>query len=87
MRMMVINLDILLRTLMLQVIFVSFTLVAARFGDVPLAATQVMMQFFALTAFALDGFAFALETLVSLIARGVTLGWRYPALEAALGRP
>ena len=63
-RMMMINRDILLRTLMLQVIFVSFTLVAARFGDVPLAATQVLMQFFALTAFALDGFAFAVETLV-----------------------
>lgn len=59
-----VNRDILLRTLMLQVIFVSFTLVAARFGDVPLAATQVLMQFFALTAFALDGFAFAVETLV-----------------------
>ena len=63
-RMLTVNRDILLRTLMLQVIFVSFTFVAARYGDVPLAATQVLMQFFALTSFALDGFAFAVETLV-----------------------
>ena len=63
-RMLTVNRDILLRTLMLQVIFVSFTFVAARYGDVPLASTQVLMQFFALTSFALDGFAFAVETLV-----------------------
>ena len=63
-RMLTVNRDILLRTLMLQVIFVSFTFVAARYGDIPLASTQVLMQFFALTSFALDGFAFAVETLV-----------------------
>ncbi|XXK32069.1 MATE family efflux transporter [Rhodobacteraceae bacterium nBUS_24] len=63
-RMLTVNRDILLRTLMLQVIFVSFTFVAARYGDVPLASTQVLMQFFAMTSFALDGFAFAVETLV-----------------------
>ena len=63
-RMLTVNRDILLRTLMLQVIFVSFTFVAARYGDVPLASTQVLMQFFALTSFALDGFAFAVESLV-----------------------
>ena len=63
-RMLTVNRDILLRTLTLQVIFVSFTFVAARYGDVPLASTQVLMQFFALTSFALDGFAFAVETLV-----------------------
>ena len=28
-----------------------------------------------------------LSLLVSLIARGFTLGWRYPALEAVSGRP
>jgi MATE family multidrug resistance protein len=62
--MLTVNRDILLRTLMLEIIFVSFIFVAARYGDVSLAATQVLMQFFILASFALDGFAFAIETLV-----------------------
>lgn len=59
-----VNRDILLRSLMLQAIFVSFLFYGARFGDVPLAANQVLLQFLYLTAHALDGFAFAAETLV-----------------------
>ena len=35
-RMCLVNGDIILRTLMLEVIFVSFTFIAARFGNVPL---------------------------------------------------
>ncbi|WP_204113810.1 MATE family efflux transporter [Shimia biformata] len=61
---MVVNTDILLRSLMLQVIFVSFLFLGARFGDVTLAANQVLMQFLHITAYALDGFAFAAEALV-----------------------
>ncbi len=63
-RMVNVNRDILLRTLMLQCIFVSFLFVAANFGEVELAATHVLEQFLMVTAFALDGFAFAAETLV-----------------------
>ena len=63
-RMVNVNRDILLRTLMLQCIFVSFLFVAADFGEVELAATHVLEQFLMVTAFALDGFAFAAETLV-----------------------
>ena len=59
-----VNRDILLRTLMLQGIFVSFLMVAARFDDVALAATQVLKQLLLISFFALDGFAFAAETLV-----------------------
>ena len=33
-------------------------------GDVTLAANQVLMQFLEITAYALDGFAFAAEALV-----------------------
>ena len=36
----------------------------ARFGDVTLAANQILMQFLEITAYALDGFALAAETLV-----------------------
>ena len=60
-----VNGDILLRSLMLQAIFVSFLFLAADFGDVQLAATQVLMQFLQLSAFVLDGFAFAAEAFVA----------------------
>ncbi|WP_299349887.1 MATE family efflux transporter [uncultured Shimia sp.] len=59
-----VNGDIMLRSLMLQAIFMSFLFLGARFGDVALAANQVLMQFLHITAYALDGFAFAAEALV-----------------------
>ena len=63
-RMAVVNTDILIRSLLLQVIFVSFLLLGGRFGDVTLAANQVLLQFLHITGYALDGFAFAAEALV-----------------------
>lgn len=60
----VVNGDILLRSLLLQIIFVSFLLLGGRFGDVTLAANQVLLQFLYIAGYALDGFAFAAETLV-----------------------
>ena len=62
--MVMVNTDILIRSLLLQAIFISFLFSAARFGDVALAATQVLMQFLSITAHALDGFAFAAEAFV-----------------------
>jgi MATE family, multidrug efflux pump len=59
-----VNGDIMIRSVLLQAIFISFLFVAAGFGDVPLAANQILMQFLQITAFALDGFAFAAEALV-----------------------
>ena len=59
-----VNTDILLRSLMLQVVFISFLFLGADFGDVTLAANQVLLQFLHITAHALDGFAFAAEALV-----------------------
>ena len=59
-----VNGDILLRSLLLQAVFVSFLFSGARLGDVPLAANQILLQFLHVTAFALDGFAFAAESLV-----------------------
>ncbi|HDR27210.1 MATE family efflux transporter [Rhodovulum sp.] len=59
-----VNTDILIRSLLLQAVLVSFLFVAAGFGDVPLAANQVLLQFLEITAYALDGFAFAAEALV-----------------------
>ncbi|MBU2983046.1 MATE family efflux transporter [Lentibacter algarum] len=63
-RMAVVNTDILIRSLLLQGIFVSFLLVGGRFGTVTLAANQVLLQFLHIAGYALDGFAFAAEALV-----------------------
>ncbi|MGD9864167.1 MAG: MATE family efflux transporter [Pseudodonghicola sp.] len=62
--MMAVNADILIRSLLLQAMFVGFLFVGAGFGDATLAANQVLMQFLTFSAFALDGFAFTAETLV-----------------------
>ncbi len=69
-----VNRDILLRSLMLQAIFTSFLFLGAGFGDVRLAANQVLLQFLEITAYAMDGFALAAETLV-----GQALGARQHA--------
>lgn len=63
-RMLRLNTDILIRSLMLEGIFVSFLFIGADFGDVTLAANQVLVQFLMITAHGLDGFAFAAEALV-----------------------
>lgn len=60
----VVNSDILIRSVLLQAIFVSFLFWGADFGDVNLAANQILLQFLNVTAFALDGFAAAAESLV-----------------------
>ena len=59
-----VNGDILFRSVLLQGIFISFLFLASDFGDVTLAANQVLLQFLYITSYGLDGFAFAAETLV-----------------------
>jgi MATE family, multidrug efflux pump len=59
-----VNGNILIRSLLLEIILVSFLFLGAGFGDVTLAANQVLLQFLLITAHALDGFAFAAEALV-----------------------
>ncbi len=63
-RMMSVNGDILIRSLFLQASFLSFLFLGSSFGDETLAANQVLLQFLYITAYGLDGFAFAAETLV-----------------------
>ncbi|MCK0120054.1 MATE family efflux transporter [Loktanella sp. F6476L] len=60
----VVNTDIMIRSVLLQAIFVSFLFWGADFGDVNLAANQVLLQFLYITSYAQDGFAFAAESLV-----------------------
>ena len=84
--MMMVNTDILIRSLLLQAMFVSFMFLGSGLGDVTLAANQVLLQFLMITAFALDGFAFAAEAIVgralgagqrTVLRRGAVLtsGW------------
>ncbi len=63
-RMLSVNGDIMLRSILLQGAFTTFLFMGARLGDVQLAANQILMQFLEITAYALDGFAFAAEALV-----------------------
>jgi MATE family multidrug resistance protein len=72
--------DIMGRTILLQLSFTSFVFLGARFGDVTLAANQVLMQFLEITAYALDGFAFAAEALV-----GQAIGARSAVLTRSAG--
>ena len=59
-----VNGDILIRSVLLQAIFVSFMFFGARFGDTALAANQVLLQFLFVTSYAMDGMVFAAESLV-----------------------
>lgn len=63
-RMARVNTDIMIRSVLLQGAFTAFLFLGAGQGDVKLAANQVLLQFLEITAYALDGFAFAAETLV-----------------------
>lgn len=66
--------DIMGRSILLQLSFTSFVFLGARFGDVTLAANQVLLQFLEITAYALDGFAIAAETLVGQAMGAKALG-------------
>jgi multidrug resistance protein, MATE family len=63
-RMIRVNTDIMVRTVALTGSFTAFVFIGAGFGDVTLAANQVLLQFLHIAAHALDGFAFAAEALV-----------------------
>jgi len=63
-RTVVVNSDIMVRSLALIFVFVWFMAQGAAQGDVRLAANAVLMQFISISAYFLDGLAFAAEALV-----------------------
>ncbi len=76
-RMIAVNTDIMIRSVLLQGCFVAFLFLSAGQGDVTLAANQVLLQFLEITAYALDGFAFAAEAMVgSAVGAGHRAGVR-----------
>ena len=58
------NADILVRTLFLLFGFAWFTNQGARFGDAVLAANHVLLQLITASAYCLDGYAYATESIV-----------------------
>ncbi|MEM8950403.1 MAG: MATE family efflux transporter [Pseudomonadota bacterium] len=63
-RLAAVNGDIVLRSFVLQIAFVSLVALGSRQGEVILAVNTVLTNMLHLSAFALDGFAFAASTLV-----------------------
>ncbi|MHA3913219.1 MATE family efflux transporter [Halovulum sp. GXIMD14793] len=66
-----INIDIMIRSVLLTGSFLSFLYWGGAFGDDVLGANQILLLFLEVTAYALDGFAFAAEAMV-----GAALGQR-----------
>lgn len=76
-RMVAVNSDMMIRSLVLLLAFGFFTAQGARFGTVTLAANAVLMHFFLVAGYFLDGFATAAEQLA-----GRAVGARFrPAFE------
>lgn len=86
-RLLQVNGDIMLRSILLQASFVSFVFFGAAEGDLVLAANQVLLQLVEITAFALDGFAFSAEVLVgqAIGARKVAMVRRSAQLSTIWG--
>jgi MATE family multidrug resistance protein len=57
------NRDIFIRTLCLMAVFALMTRGSARIGEISLAANAVLLNFFYLMSYAMDGFAHAVESL------------------------
>lgn len=79
-RVMAINGDIMIRSFALIAAFALLTRQGAQFGEVILAANAILMNFFMVAGFVLDGFATAAEQIA-----GRSIGARYkPAFERAV---
>jgi MATE family multidrug resistance protein len=63
-RLIAVNRDILLRSLSLEIGFVTFTALSSRRGEVILAANAILLNFQTFAASGLDGFAHAAEAMV-----------------------
>ena len=71
---MAMNVNLVLRSVLLQFSFTSFVFLSASQGDISLAANQVLLQFLLLFSYMLDAFAYSAEALVgqAVGARAVT---------------
>lgn len=58
-----VNADLFIRSLALVVVYISFTSLAASYGDLPLSGATIMMKLLLLFSYFTDGFAYAGEAL------------------------
>ena len=79
-----VNRDIFIRTVLLAISFFWFIQRSGAFGDVTLAANQVLLQLFLFTGLALDGTAIAAETLVGRAISDTDKARRQARLKAAV---
>ena len=79
-RMLSVNGDILVRSMVLIATFTFFTAISTRFGDVTLAANAILLNVFLLSSYFLDGLATAAEQLGG---RAVGARWR-PAFDGTV---
>ncbi len=82
---MVVNINIFIRTLAVQLTFFYFAAIGARQGDTVLAANAVLIHLFHFMSYGLDGFAFAIEALAgSALGARNRLALRAMVISAAL---
>ena len=60
------NVNILIRSVLLEFVVLSFVFFGSTFGTVMLATNHILLQFVHITSYSLDGFAFSAEALVGL---------------------
>ncbi len=70
-RMMKLNGNLFIRSLCFMVVYVGFSMLASRYGDVELAVSSILMKLFMFFSFFVDGFAYAGEALVGKALGGV----------------
>jgi MATE family multidrug resistance protein len=63
-RLISLNGNLFIRSLCFMVVYVGFTSLASKYGDVELAVSTIMMKLFMLFSYFVDGFAYAGEALV-----------------------
>ena len=63
-RMMALNGNLFIRSLCFMVVYVGFTSLAGKYGDIELAVSSILMKLFMFFSFFVDGFAYAGEALV-----------------------
>ena len=63
-RMMALNGNLFVRSLCFMVVYVGFTSLASKYGDVQLAVSSILMKLFMFFSYFVDGFAYAGEALV-----------------------
>ena len=63
-RLLAVNRDLFLRSLMLETVFLAFSALGSRQGELVLAANAILLNFFTAASFGLDGFAHAAEAMV-----------------------